>query len=370
MTRRIAVIGANGFIGKNLLLRLSELNAFELTPIARDTAAETATAALRSADCIINLAGVNRVVDEAELLPGNLAPLKMIAEALRGKTAKPDLIHVSSSRAGEDNPYGAAKFQSERYVQELAAELNLQFVVLRPPNVFGKWCRPNYNSAVATFCHNVARRLPIKINDPSVELSLIYVDDLVDKLIGLAASDIGGATDAQVGPIYSTTVGQVAELIQSFHQLRSENLIADVGTGLVRALYSTYVAALPTDHFSYPLVSHKDHRGAFSEVLKTRVSGQFSYFSALPGVTRGGHYHHSKVEKFLVVHGAGCFRFRHVLTDERFEIRTSAEKPMVVETIPGWAHDVTNVGQDVMVCLLWANELFNRDKPDTIVAEL
>jgi UDP-2-acetamido-2,6-beta-L-arabino-hexul-4-ose reductase len=370
MMRRIAVIGANGFIGKNLLLRLSESNSFEVMPVARDTAAETVVVALRSADCIINLAGVNRVVDEAELLPGNLAPLKMIAGALRGSGAKPDLIHISSSRAGENNPYGAAKLHSERYVQELAAKLNLKFVVLRPPNVFGKWCRPNYNSAIATFCHNVARGLPITINDPSVALSLVYVDDLVDKLIGFASSGIGATIDVQIEPVYSTTVGQVAELIKSFHQLRSENLIADVGTGLIRALYSTYVAALPTDHFSYPLVSHKDHRGAFSEMLKTRVSGQFSYFSALPGVTRGGHYHHSKVEKFLVVHGAGCFRFRHVLTDERLEIRTSAEQPIVVETIPGWVHDVTNLGDDVMVCLLWANELFDRDKPDTIVAEL
>jgi len=239
--------------------------------------------------------------------------------------------------------------------------------VFRLPNVFGKWSRPNYNAAVATFCYNVPRDLPIAIHDPASPLSLIYVDDVVQAFLNaLDGATTPGFVDA--GPVYATTVGAVADIIRGFRSDRDANFIDSVGDGLKRALYATYVAALPPAEFAYPIVSHRDPRGAFSEMLKTRTSGQFSYFTAHPGVTRGGHYHHTKTEKFLIVHGDALFRFRNIITDERHEIRTFGAEPMVVETVPGWSHDVTNVGGDVMVSLLWANEVFDRARPDTVAA--
>jgi UDP-2-acetamido-2,6-beta-L-arabino-hexul-4-ose reductase len=185
---------------------------------------------------------------------------------------------------------------------------------------------------------------------------------------------VGESTNRQihlhVTPIYETTVGNVADTISGFRADRADSLIDEVGTGLTRALYATYVAALPPTEFSYSIVSHRDPRGAFSEMLKTRTSGQFSYFTALPGVTRGGHYHHTKTEKFLIVHGKARFGFRHMVTGETYEILTNGEEPTVVETVPGWTHDVTNIGETVMVSLLWANEIFDRDRPDTIAEKV
>jgi UDP-2-acetamido-2,6-beta-L-arabino-hexul-4-ose reductase len=238
--------------------------------------------------------------------------------------------------------------------------------VLRLPNVFGKWCRPNYNSAVATFCHNVARGLPIRIDNPAAPLALVYIDDVVAGIVDLLDAGDGVSGFREIGPVYRTTVGAVADLILRFRDDRAQALIETVGEGLTRALYATYVAALPTDAFSYPLVPHIDPRGAFSEMLKTRNSGQISVFTAHPGVTRGGHYHHTKTEKFLVVKGEARFKFRHMLTGETHEIRTSDAEPTVVETVPGWTHDITNIGDDTLICVLWANEIFDRQRPDTI----
>jgi UDP-2-acetamido-2,6-beta-L-arabino-hexul-4-ose reductase len=370
MTRRIVVLGAGGFIGKTLMLRAAETQGLSAERFGREATVESLAAACVDAHCIINLAGVNRVHSEAELLPGTVAPVQMIFAALKISGSKPEILHVSSSRSGDGSAYGAAKLAVEQLVEKEARTLGLRASIFRPPNVFGKWCRPNYNSAVATFCHNIARGLPITIHDGSAPLKLVYVDDLVDALLRQALTGADQEAADALAPFYNTTVGEVASTLQDFQNTRQQGHVANVGTGLMRALYATYVSGLPGEEFSYPLVSHRDPRGAFSEMLKTPAAGQFSYFSANPGVTRGGHYHHSKVEKFLIVHGKARFRFRHVLTQETREIFTSADVPTVVETIPGWAHDVTNVGDDIMVSLLWANEIFNRDKPDTIAAVL
>jgi UDP-2-acetamido-2,6-beta-L-arabino-hexul-4-ose reductase len=245
--------------------------------------------------------------------------------------------------------------------------------VFRLPNVFGKLGRPNHNSAVATFCHNIARDLPIEIRDPAAPLLLVYIDDVIGRFIELmygaaAAEDADGYET--IAPQYSTTVGEVASLIHSFRDSRQNLTIESVGTGLVRALYSTYVSYLPPAAFAYAVPQHADQRGAFVEMLKTRDSGQFSYFSAYPGVTRGGHYHHSKTEKFMVVKGRARFKFRHMQTGEAHELITSADKPEIVDTAPGWAHDITNIGDDEMIVILWANEVFDHMHPDTYAAEL
>ena len=245
--------------------------------------------------------------------------------------------------------------------------------LFRLPNVFGKWCRPNYNSAVATFCHNIARGLPIQINDPAAPVTLVYVDDVVERFIELmdgadAAVDAEGF--ATVTPQYTTTVGELARLIETFRASRDTLVTERVGTGLVRALYSTYVSYLPPELFAYTVPMHGDARGVFVEMLKTPDCGQFSFFTAHPGITRGGHYHHTKTEKFLVIKGEARFKFRHMQTGETHELVTSGAKAEIVETVPGWTHDITNIGSDEMVVMLWANEVFDRAKPDTYACPL
>jgi UDP-2-acetamido-2,6-beta-L-arabino-hexul-4-ose reductase len=368
MSRRIVVTGADGFVGRNLMLRLQELTSFWAVPLIRASTASEWRDAVGSADAVIHLAGVNRPLDPAEFA-GNAGAATLLADAVVAANRPVPILYASSAKAIDDTPYGRSKKAGEDRLLALAQQTGAPVAIYRLPNVFGKWCRPNYNSAVATFCHNIARGLPIRIDDPATPLSLVYVDDVIDTWI--AAIDEGFAAGFHdVAPIYETSVGAAAATLHGFRDDRSGNLIDDVGTGLTRALYATYVSYLPPADFSYSIVSHRDPRGAFSEMLKTRSAGQFSYFTAHPGVTRGGHYHHTKTEKFLIVHGQALFRFRHMLTGETHEVRTSGDAPEIVETIPGWAHDVTNVGHGDMVSLLWANELFDRARPDTVAAPL
>lgn len=366
--RRIAITGADGFIGRNLAVRLGELGDAVL-PITRATGEEDWYRLIAEADAVVHLAGANRPTDPAEFMSVNAGTAERLAKAVSARGRPVPVLYASSAKATDDTDYGRSKRAGEEALFRLGEETGAPVYVFRLPNVFGKWARPNYNSAVATFCHNVPRDLPITINDPASPLSLIYVDDVVQAFLDVldGKAEPGFVT---AGPVYDTTVGAVADTIRGFRADRADNLIDQVGTGLTRALYASYVAALPPSEFAYPIVSHRDPRGAFSEMLKTRTSGQFSYFTAHPGVTRGGHYHHTKTEKFLIVHGQALFRFRHIVSQETHEIRTSGAEPVIVETVPGWSHDVTNIGEDVMISLLWANEVFDRDRPDTITAKV
>ncbi|MGX7893852.1 polysaccharide biosynthesis C-terminal domain-containing protein [Tsuneonella sp. HG222] len=363
---RIAVTGANGFVGKNLLVRLGEAGFTAIAALTRETGEREFAEAIGSADAIFNLAGANRPEDPAEFYKANRDYVARICDAIEAGGRRPLVIHSGSAKAGDANDYGQSKLQGEEILAARADELGFAAVIQRLPNIFGKWARPNYNSGIATFCHNVARGLAITVNDPAAPLSLIYVDDLIDQWLEILADPPAGVTRPEARQVYHTTVGEASQTIQGFASDRENALIGPVGVGLTRALYATYVAALPESEFAYPLVAHTDPRGSFSEMLKTRESGQFSYFTAHPGVTRGGHYHHTKTEKFLIVAGEALFRFRHILTGATHEVRTSAAVPTVVETIPGWAHDVTNVGDTEMVSLLWANEIFDRERPDTV----
>lgn len=366
--QRIAVTGANGFIGSNLIVRLNELGMTTL-PLGRDSPREAWFSAVAEADAVIHLAGANRPSDPAEFMAVNRGSADLIAEAVKATGRPMPVVYASSSRAEEPTDYGYSKLAGEERLIALAAETNSPIYILRLPNVFGKWARPNYNSAVATFCHNIARDLPIQVVDPTAALTLVYIDDVVAILIAILEGRIAEGRVA-IDPVYQTTVGDVARTIAGFRQDRGDNLIDSVGSGLTRALYSTYVAALPLEEFSYIITAHTDPRGSFSEMLKTRTSGQFSYFTAHPGVTRGGHYHHSKTEKFLIVHGTARFGFRHVVTGVTHEIIVSGDRPEIVETVPGWAHDVTNIGETELISLLWANEIFDRAHPDTISAKV
>lgn len=370
----ILVTGANGFIGKNLLVRLSELPGITVSTFVRgDDMAQLPTLVANS-DAVLHLAGENRPADEAAFAQVNTGMTAALCSAIRHEFASTGrhvpLVLASSTQVERDNAYGRSKLAAEQVVQALANTTGNPCVVFRLPGVFGKWCKPNYNSVVATFCHNLARGLPIQVNDPADAVRLVYVDDVVNALLNVLEAPSPGYTQAAVEPVYTITLGELAAQIRAFADCRSTLMSERVGTGLVRALYATYVSYLPNEKFSYEVQQHADARGVFVEMLKTPDSGQFSYFTAYPGITRGGHYHHTKTEKFLVIKGEALFRFRHLLTDELVELRTSGSTPQVVDTIPGWSHDITNVGDNEMVVMLWANENFDRQKPDTVASKV
>ena len=371
---RVLVTGANGFIGKNLVVRLRELPRFEVTEFVRGDTPEALPSLLTQADAVVHLAGENRPADEAAFSQVNTGLTVALCDALaaeRQRSGRPlPLVLASSAQAEQDNPYGRSKLAAEQAVQKLCAASNHPAVIYRLSGVFGKWCKPNYNSVVATFCHNIARGLPIQINDPAARLQLVYVDDVVSSFIAALDAPSPGLTRAEVAPLYATSLGDLTQQIRAFGECRTSLMSERVGAGLVRALYATYVSYLPNELFAYDVPVHGDPRGVFVEMLKTPDSGQFSYFTAHPGITRGGHYHHTKTEKFLVIKGRAVFRFRHLMTGELYELITSGDKPQVVDTIPGWVHDITNVGDDEMVVMLWANEVFDRVRPDTVVSKV
>lgn len=368
----ILITGANGFVGKNLQLHLSERKDIQVRCFTRANTVDELPALLNGADFVFHLAGVNRPQDPAAFVVGNAGLTQALCTALAQVAAttgrKVPVVFASSIQAAQDNAYGQSKRAAEDALFALQHEYGVPVHVFRLPNVFGKWARPNYNSAVATFCHNTVRGLPITVNDPAASLTLVYVDDVVQRFIHLldgADAALDAAGFATVAPQYSTTVGALAAQIQAFKESRNNLVTERVGTGLVRALYSTYVSYLPVEEFAYTVPQHGDARGVFVEMLKTPDCGQFSYFTAHPGITRGGHYHHSKTEKFLVIKGCARFKFRHMHTAETHTLDTSGEQAQVVETVPGWTHDITNIGSDELVVMLWANEIFDRERPDT-----
>ena len=368
----ILITGANGFVGKNLQLHLSERKDVQVRCFTRANTVDELPALLNGADFVFHLAGVNRPQDPAAFVVGNAGLTQALCTALAQVAIttgrKVPVVFASSIQAAQDNAYGQSKRAAEDALFALQHEYGVPVHVFRLPNVFGKWARPNYNSAVATFCHNTARGLPITVNDPAASLTLVYVDDVVQRFIHLldgADAALDAAGFATVAPQYSTTVGALAAQIQAFKESRNNLVTERVGTGLVRALYSTYVSYLPVEKFAYTVPQHGDARGVFVEMLKTPDCGQFSYFTAHPGITRGGHYHHSKTEKFLVIKGCARFKFRHMHTVETHTLDTSGEQAQVVETVPGWTHDITNIGSDELVVMLWANEIFDRERPDT-----
>lgn len=382
---RVLVTGAKGFIGKNLVTRLREEPRFTVTQFVRDDDLEALPALLAQIDAVIHLAGENRPADPVAFTQVNTNFTVFICEAIAAEFANSgrriSLVFTSSTQAELKNLYGESKLAAEQAVHALAQNTGNMAFIFRLPGVFGKWCKPNYNSVVATFCHNIARGLQIDITDPSASLQLAHVDDVVCALVAAldaSAANLhkdhlakaAGAMKGMVAPQYQVTLGELAAQIAAFSNCRTNLMIEPVGSGFVRALYATYVSYLPDERFSYELPQHGDARGVFVEMLKTPDCGQFSYFTAHPGITRGGHYHHTKTEKFLVIKGQALFRFRHVLTNAMVELRTSGDKPRVVDTVPGWAHDITNVGEDEMVVMLWANENFDRQNPDTVAARV
>jgi UDP-2-acetamido-2,6-beta-L-arabino-hexul-4-ose reductase len=361
----VLVTGSNGFIGKNLIVHLNELS-IQVATYTRENSTQDLEGLIKNADCIVHLAGENRPKDEKDFDIVNAGLTASICDAVRSSGKKISIILASSTQADLDNAYGKSKLDAEVAVKALEIDTGCPVHVYRLPGVFGKWCKPNYNSVVATFCNNISHDLPIQVNNSDFELSLVYIDDVVEEFVKIIQGVKGDKKELSVQPEYKIKLGDLANQIKIFRESRDSLITERVGDGLVSKLYSTYLSYISPEQFSYSIPSYGDERGMFAEMLKTKDSGQFSFFTAKPGVTRGGHYHHSKTEKFLVVQGGAKFGFRHVVSDETHEIITTSKKLKIVETVPGWSHDITNIGTEEMVVMLWANEIFDPDNPDTI----
>ncbi|MGE6233938.1 UDP-2-acetamido-2,6-beta-L-arabino-hexul-4-ose reductase [Aeromonas media] len=365
----ILVTGANGFIGKNLRVFLAEKGFTDVTCFEQDHSYADLANMVAKTEFVFHLAGVNRPKNEIEFAQGNTDLTQHLVSLLSATGRHIPLVLTSSIQADRDNAYGKSKAAAEQVALDYMQKTGSHAYVYRLANVFGKWCRPNYNSAVATFCHNTVYDLPITIHDANAPLALVYIDDVCASFINLLNGEKAGGYQ-QVEPVYHTTVGVVAEALQKFKQSRVSLITEEVGTGLMRALYSTYLSYFSPSDFAYTVPGYTDPRGSFVEMLKTPSAGQFSFFTAHPGVTRGGHYHHTKNEKFLVIKGTANYRFKQIITGEEYAITVDASEYKIIETVPGWTHDITNIGTEELIVMLWANEMFDRSKPDTIASPL
>jgi UDP-2-acetamido-2,6-beta-L-arabino-hexul-4-ose reductase len=362
----ILVTGADGFVGKNLCTKLSEQGDVRIIKYLRGDSDANLEEKLKRADFLVHLAGENRPLSDDLFHLVNEGLTRKISEILSSLGSRIPVIFASSSQANLDNAYGKSKVGAENIFKSLSKKNGNPIAIYRLNGIFGKWCKPNYNSVVATFCHNIANGIPVEISDSTRSVSLVYIDDVIDSFLNKIRCPNDGISECSIETFYDIQLGELAEQITAFDNCRMSLVSERVGVGFSRALYATYVTYLPVEKFHYEIPMHLDERGVFVEMLKTHDTGQFSFFTAKPGITRGGHYHHSKTEKFLVIKGVAEFGFRHILTNDRFSLTASGDKSVVVETVPGWTHDITNIGNEDLIVMLWANEIFDRDKPDTI----
>lgn len=364
---KILITGANGFVGKNLTVELRNRGYDELYLYDIDSSREELTEYCRDCEFVFHLAGVNRPKDEKEFMEGNFGFTSELLDELKKNNNKAPILITSSIQAELDNPYGKSKKAGEELIFSYGKEVDTDVYVYRMTNVFGKWCRPNYNSAVATFCNNIANDLDIKVNDPSVVMRLIYIDDVLDEFINALNKKPNKIGQFCVVPVEHTIeLGKIVELIYSFKEMRNNIQLPDFSNEFEKKLYSTYLSYLPVDGFSYPLKMNIDNRGSFTEFIRTDNKGQVSVNIAHPGITKGNHWHHTKNEKFLVVSGKASIQFRKVGEDKIYDYRVSGDELTVVDIPCGYTHSITNVGEEDLVTVMWVNEAFNPEKPDTV----
>lgn len=387
---KILVTGSNGFIGKNLISQLNnikegkakhptlgaDLTIFEFD---QDTDPALLDSYCKDADFVYHLAGVNRPKEQSEFMKGNLGFTSTLLDTLKKHNNYCPIMLSSSTQAALDNPYGESKRAGEAVVRKHFEEADQSLItnhqsqvtshkslIYRFPNVFGKWSRPNYNSAVATFCNNIAHDLPIQVNDPSVQMTLVYIDDVVTELIAALEGKANVEGEFCKVPVeHQITLGKIVDLIYSFKESRTSLMVPDLSDAFTKKLYSTYLSFLPEDKFSYPLKMNVDDRGSFTEFLKSNDRGQVSVNISKPGITKGQHWHHTKNEKFLVVSGTGVIRFRKIDSEEVIEYFVSGDKLEVVDIPVGYTHNIENLGEGDMVTVMWVNEIFDPSRPDT-----
>jgi len=363
---RILVTGAKGFIGKNLVAELKNRKYTNIFEYDKDTDPSLLDEYCRESDFVFHLAGVNRPKEQSEFMEGNFGFTSILLNILKKYKNICTVMISSSTQAEFDNTYGKSKKAGEDLLFNYRRETGAKVLVYRFPNIFGKWCRPNYNSAIATFCHNIAHDLPINVNDRSVVMNLVYIDNVVDELINALNNKENTIGDfCEVPVTYTITLGEIVDLIYSFKKSRDERSIPNMSDGFIKKLYSTYLSYLPEDKFSYDLKMNVDNRGSFTEFIKTFDRGQISVNVLNPGITKGNHWHHTKNEKFLVVSGKGVIRFRKINSDEVIEYFVSGNKMVVVDVPTGYTHNIENLGNTDMVTIIWVNECFDMEKPDT-----
>lgn len=366
---KVLVTGAKGFIGRNLISELERQENVEVMAFDIDSPAEVLEEYCRECNFVFNLAGVNRPEHTEKFMEGNFGFASTLVQTLKKYHNTCPVMNSSSIQAALDNPYGKSKKAGEDMLYAYGKEVGAEVYIYRFPNVFGKWCRPNYNSAVATFCNNIANGLPIQVNDRSTVLHLVYIDDVVKELLQALDRHPHMNSDGYcyVPTVHEVTLGEIVNLLYSFRESRENLMIPDMTEGSFgKKLYSTYLSYLPTDGFSYPLLMHEDARGSFTEILKSADRGQVSINISKPGIVKGNHWHHTKNEKFVVVSGRGLIQFRRIGSDEIIEYHVSGDKLEVVDIPTGYTHNIINEGDTDMVTLMWCNECFNPNKPDTI----
>lgn len=367
----ILITGSGGFIGKNLVATLRQAGYTDLMCFERDDTPETLAAYCARAAFVVHLAGINRPKDPSEFYTGNAGLTDTLLADLEAAHNPAPVLVTSSIQAALDNDYGKSKLAAEDAIFAHGEKCGSPVYVFRMEGVFGKWCRPNYNSVVATFCHNIAHGLPIQVRDPAYELPLVYIDDVVacilDAFDGRVKMDRGARPICHIHPVHTTTLGHLADTIRGFADGRHTLAVPDLAPGsLEKKLYSTYVSYLPEDGFSYPLTMHADDRGSFTEILRTAERGQFSVNIIHPGVVKGNHWHHSKTEKYLVVSGQCTTRLRRMDSDVVHELVTSGDKLEVIDIPTGYTHNIENTGTTDAVVFMWANEPYDPAVPDTI----
>ncbi|NLY45103.1 MAG: capsular polysaccharide biosynthesis protein CapF [Tissierella sp.] len=368
---KILITGSKGFIGKNLVAELKNRKYTDILEYNRETAPRLLNEYCKEADFVFHLAGINRPKEQSEFIEGNFGFTLTLLDTLKKYKNNCPVMISSSIQAELDNPYGKSKKAGEDLIFNYSKETGAKVLVYRFPNVFGKWCKPNYNSAVATFCHNIAHDLPITVNDPNVVMNLVYIDDVINELINALKGKENIKGDfCKVSVVHIITLGEIADLIYSFKKSREELSIPNMLDEFTKKLYATYLSYLPENNFNYYLKMNVDKRGSFTEFIRTPERGQISVNISKPGITKGNHWHHTKNEKFLVVSGKGVIRFRKIGSDEIIEYFVSGDKLEVVDIPTGYTHSIGNIGDSDMVTIMWANEAFDPEKPDTYYLEV
>ncbi|MEG0314780.1 MAG: NAD-dependent epimerase/dehydratase family protein [Erysipelotrichaceae bacterium] len=368
---KVLVTGANGFLGKNLTATLSTMPDIEVLKFDINNTKEELKEYAAKAEFVVHLAGINRPTDPKEFYEGNAGFTETLCSYLEASNNKAPIIISSSIQAAKDNDYGKSKKEGEELLLKHAKENNSEVYIYRFANLFGKWCRPNYNSVTATWCYNIANDLEISVSNPEAELILCYVDDVVKEILNcISGKPTMVNNECKVLPEYKITLDELSKTIYSFKESRKDLEVVNMGNPLISKLYSTYLSYLPKDKFSYPLKMNVDNRGSFTEILKTNEHGQVSVNISKPGITKGNHWHHSKNEKFLVVSGKGLIQFRDIYSDEVIDYYVSEEKLEVIDIPTGYTHNIINVGDKDMVTIMWANEKFDPNNPDTYFEEV
>lgn len=372
--KSILITGSNGFIGKNLLIKLRESKDYNILSFNRRNKLSNLPKLISKVDVVIHLAGVNRPKKIIEFQKSNYNLTRTLCKCIENEYKKNQrslkIIYTSTTQVDLDNFYGKSKLKAEKILKKLSSYKDINVNIFRLPGVFGKWCKPNYNSVVSTYCYQVSRNIPLTVNNPTKIIKLVYIDDVIEHFLLSIKNSNRKKIYINVNPIYSVSLKKLSLLISSFKSIDTKLKLNNLGYGLSKKLYSTYLSHIPLSQLDYNLNVKADTRGEFVELFKSNKFGQINFFTISAGQIRGGHYHHTKSEKFVVVHGKAKFRFLNIINNRYRELIVSDNIKKIVNTIPGWTHDIINIGKKNLIVLVWTNEIYNQNKPDTIISKI